>query len=240
MKIIERFKEKQSNLNSCRQPVIAFLGDSVTQGCFEIYSENGQVKTTFYPDEAYSSKLKSLLAMIYPSVSVNIINAGISGDTSWNGLARLERDVLSFSPDLVVVCYGLNDAGRKETELERYGESLKEIFKRIQNSGAEAIFMTPNLRCNYVDYRDSDKILESCIRSISENERDGWLEKYLELGRRTSEELDVKICDCNLIWQKMAEGGVDTNRLLSNHANHPTRELHWMFAYELLKTMLCE
>lgn len=240
MKIVEKFIKKQSDLHSTRQPVIAFLGDSVTQGCFEIYNDKGKVTTTFYPEEAYSAKVKKIFSILYPSVSVNIINAGISGDTSWNGLNRLERDVLCFSPDLVVVCYGLNDASRGDTELQHYGDSLRKIFEKIHQSGAEAIFMTPNLRCDFQDYTNSDKVLENCIRGISKNERDGWLSKYLELGKEVANELCVKVCDCNEIWKQMKECGVDTNSLLSNNANHPTRELHWLFAYELVKTMLSE
>ncbi|MBO5220665.1 MAG: hypothetical protein J6C52_14655 [Clostridia bacterium] len=58
MKIIEKFKEKQANLRACRQPCIAFLGDSVTQGCFEIYNNKGRVVTTYYPEDAYSEKVK--------------------------------------------------------------------------------------------------------------------------------------------------------------------------------------
>lgn len=237
MKIIEKFKQKQASLHGSRQPVIAFLGDSVTQGCFEIYNNKGSVQTTFYPEDAYSAKVKQIFSMLYPSVSLNVINAGISGDTSWGGLARLERDILSFHPDLVVVCYGLNDAGAGEAKLEVYENSLREIFARILESGAEVIFLTPNLRSNDPDYRNPDPLLEKCVRGIAENERAGWLQKYLERARCAAAEMQVPVCDCNALWLAMADGGVNTNALLSNDVNHPTKELHWMFAYELVKTM---
>ena len=35
----------------------------------------------------------------------------------------------------------------------------------------------------------------------------------------------------------MFDGGVDITDLLSNYLNHPTRELHWLFAYSLVHTM---
>ena len=237
MKIIERIREKQERIGASRQPCIAFLGDSVTQGCFEIYNDRGCVKTTFYPTEAYAEKVKKIFSMLFPSVPLNVINAGISGDTSWGGLARLERDVMSYSPDLVVVCYGLNDAGRGADWIGRYEESLREIFDKVKNAGAEVIFMTPNLRIHDPDYSCEDKVLESCRRSISENERAGWLDRYLGCARDVAKESGVPVCDCNALWKTMSESGVDTDRLLSNVANHPTRELHWMFAYELVRTM---
>lgn len=237
MKIIEKIKNRQAAPHSCRQPVIAFLGDSVTQGCFEIYNDHGRVETTFFPEEAYAAKVRHILSLLYPSASVNIINAGISGDTSWGGLDRLERDVLSLNPDLVVVCYGLNDAGCGESGLERYADSLGEIFAKIKASGAEAIFLTPNLRSDDTDYMNPDKLLEGCVRGIAANERDGWLQKYLESARQIAKAADIPVCDCNALWLKLKAGGVNTNALLANDVNHPTRELHWMFAYELVRTM---
>ena len=238
MKIIEKFIQKQANLRACRQPAIAFLGDSVTQGCFEIYTVKGSLKVVFSPDDAYSEKLRRIFAILYPNVSLNVINAGISGDSTWMGVKRLDEDVLSFNPDLVVVCYGLNDATKAADGIDEYEENLRQIFTRIQATGAEVIFMTPSLRSNDPDYRNPDPLLERIVRGCSENERAGWLQKYLERARKAAAECNVPVCDCNAIWLKMAEAGVNTNALLSNDVNHPTRELHWMFAYELVKTIL--
>ena len=41
MKFIEKLAKKQNNLYGAASATIAFLGDSVTQGCFEIY-ESGK------------------------------------------------------------------------------------------------------------------------------------------------------------------------------------------------------
>lgn len=38
--------------------------------------------------------------------------------------------------------------------------------------------------------------------------------------------------------EKMAKAGVDTTSLLSNDINHPTREMHYLFAYELVKMII--
>jgi hypothetical protein len=32
--------------------------------------------------------------------------------------------------------------------------------------------------------------------------------------------------------------GIDTVKLLSNKINHPTENMHWLFAFELFKTIL--
>ena len=110
MEIINKIKEKQKDLHGQRQPVIAFLGDSVTQGCFDLYIQDERWRPYTESNKAYHEKVREIFSMLYPTVPLQIINAGISGDCAKNAYKRLERDILSFSPDLVVVCFGLNDA----------------------------------------------------------------------------------------------------------------------------------
>ena len=172
MQIIEKFKAKHETMYDHRRPVIAFLGDSVTQGCFEIFDDHGHIETKFCPEDAYSEKVGHILGMLYPNAAPVIVNAGISGDTSWNGLTRLERDVLSFRPELVTVCYGLNDAGWGEGKIDEYEKSMRGIFEGIKASGAEAIFLTPSLRSDDTDYRNPVKMLEDCVRQNAKNERE--------------------------------------------------------------------
>ena len=49
--------------------------------------------------------------------------------------------------------------------------------------------------------------------------------------------MSVPVCDCYKIWEMFKNGGVDVNLLLSNKVNHPTRDMHYLFAYELVKIM---
>lgn len=237
MKIIEVIKEKQKNLHENRMPVIAFLGDSVTQGCFDLFVQDGVLKTYTESEKGYSEKVKAIFRMLYPTVPITVINAGISGDNATRALGRLDRDVLNFKPDIVVVCFGLNDATREEEGLDTYIESLKKIFTQIRNSGSEVIFMTPNLRTAKQDEIRLDEIINITARDVAENENGGWLEKYLDGARKACGECDVPVCDCNRTWSVLKDNDVDINRLLSNRINHPTEEMHWLFAYELVKLM---
>ena len=144
MRIVEKLNAKQDIYNA--KPVtIAFLGDSVTQGCFECYiKEDKNMETFFDYKSAYSTRVREILNLLYPNVQVNIINSGISGDNTENGKTRIERDILPFSPDLVVVSYGLNDACGGLDKLQHYRENLKEIFDKVSSDGAEVIFLTQN------------------------------------------------------------------------------------------------
>jgi lysophospholipase L1-like esterase len=237
MKIIEAIKEKQRNLRKSRQPVIAFLGDSVTQGCFDLYMQGERLKPYTISKHAYHEKVKDIFAMFYPEVPVTIVNAGISGDTAKEAKERLERDVLSFKPDLVVVCFGLNDASLEENGLCDYVNALESNFEGIRNEGCEVIFMTPCLRTSKADLKRFEERFNEVAEMVAKNENDGWLLKYLDGARELCEKMNIPVCDCNELWLKLKENEVDINKLLSNHINHPTEKMHWMFAYELVRTM---
>ena len=98
MKIMNRIHEKANDNANKPGVTIAFLGDSVTQGCFELYKKSdGSIETVFDKTNAYHTYLNRILSLLYPSVPVNIINAGISGDNATHGFERLERDVLRYA-----------------------------------------------------------------------------------------------------------------------------------------------
>jgi len=76
---------------------IVCLGDSNTFGQDLPYAQT------------YPAILQDLLREQYPELDAVVISAGVCGDTSVQGLARLERDVLSYKPHIVVSAFGLND-----------------------------------------------------------------------------------------------------------------------------------
>jgi acyl-CoA thioesterase-1 len=108
------------NLVSPGKNVIAF-GDSLTEGV-------GARKGEDYP---------SLLAR---ELQQPVINAGRRGDTTAQGLTRLERDVLKRNPRLVIVLFGGNDFLRR-VPLDRASKNLEEIIKRIQQQGAMVVLV---------------------------------------------------------------------------------------------------
>ncbi|MBR4442609.1 MAG: GDSL family lipase, partial [Clostridia bacterium] len=111
MKTTEKMALRCRDARACRPAVIACLGDSVTHGCFELVDlPDGRFDTTYRPHEGYPAKLQRRLNALFPAAAPCVLDAGISGDSARGGLERLERDVLSVRPDLVIVNFGLNDA----------------------------------------------------------------------------------------------------------------------------------
>ena len=213
MKIMEKFRQKMCDPFGKEAVTIAFLGDSVTQGCFEVYTtEDAGLETVYDTENAYHTHLRKLLNHLYPKVPVNIINAGISGGTAGDGAARLQRDVLRFSPDLCVVCFGLNDScNPAEDAPEAYRAALADIFTRLRQQSIEVIFMTPNMMCTAVSPSIEDETIRGTAASVVQVQNSGRLEQFLTMGKETAAALDIPVCDCYAKWQRLASFGVDTN-----------------------------
>ena len=67
-----------------------------------------------------------------------VINAGVPGDTTARALKRLQRDVLSKSPDLVLITLGGNDL-KNGVAKDIAFRNLKRIVELIQGQGARVI-----------------------------------------------------------------------------------------------------
>lgn len=241
MKIIEKFRRKVQDHFHNEGVTIAFLGDSVTQGCFEIYKkENNQIETVFDKRGSYEHHLFDLLCTLYPEATVNIINAGISGDQATRGAVRVERDVLRHQPDLTVVCYGLNDCSTKDGSIEKYTAALRSIFEQIKATDSELIFMTPNMMNTKISPTLCDPDFIKVATDCAKKQNEGYFDAHIDAARALCREMNVPVCDCYAIWKTMHACGVNTTELLANKINHPTREMNRLFAYELLRTMMSE
>ena len=87
--------------------------------------------------------LWAMITVDYPAqlsrrINREVVNAGVPGDTTAGGLARLEADVLSQSPRLVLITLGGNDLKNRVPKDEAF-RNLREIVDRIHEAGAVAI-----------------------------------------------------------------------------------------------------
>ena len=238
MRIIEKIIEKSKNNRENGEISIAFLGDSVTQGCFEIYlKSNGAMETVFAPEYSYHRYLSKIFAQLYPSVPVTMINAGVSGGNASHGLERLHRDVIRHQPDLTVVCFGLNDALSGVGEIPKYTAALEKIFEELQKENIEVIFMTPNMMNTSVSCH-LDKCFTETAEKTAAVQNDGILEAYLDAAKELCRTKRIPVCDCYEKWKTLHRCGVEINDMLANAINHPSREMNWLFAISLIETMM--
>lgn len=239
MRIAKKLAARAADNDNQPTASIAFLGDSVTQGCFEIFTNaNNEIVPVFDQIASYETDLSRILSIFYPNAPVTMINAGISGNTAGQGLCRLERDVIAYHPDLAVICFALNDSVSGLDGLERYTGALREIFLKLSENGIETIFMTPNMMATEVAHCLQPGIIREAAITCCDVQNNGTLDAYIAAARNLCSEMGIPVCDCYRIWKHLHIAGVDTNRLLSNQINHPTREMNWLFAVELAKTIL--
>lgn len=240
MRITQLLREKQADLFGKKTVTIAFLGDSVTQGCFELYQLNDtDIQTVFRSEKAYPSYFKKIIASLYPSVPVNIINAGISGSSTPDGADRVKRDVLSYSPDLVVVSFGLNDSIQGKQGLPNYIHFIKEILKQLKSYGCEIIFLTENMmNTNITHTVKMNQSIEEIARQTMQIQNSGILKDYFIEAEKICKDYQVPVCNVYHEWELLNLSGVNTTDLLANGINHPNEAMHRMTAFLLLQTIL--
>lgn len=115
------------NLDSKGKNIICF-GDSITWG------EGLNRK------DAFPAILEKLLKR-------KVINAGNPGDTTFDALKRLKRDVLDRDPYLVIVELGGNDFLQKVAPQDTFN-NIEKIIRRIQDKGA--IVVLCDVSCGFV------------------------------------------------------------------------------------------
>ncbi len=237
MKVLSKLRTKVQ-VPALDAPIkIAFLGDSVTHGCFEVMDRGARGADCLYDQTAvYHSRLKQKMDTAFPNRPVSIINAGISGDTARGGANRVARDVIAVAPDLAVVCFGLNDV-LQPAGVDGYVEGLRSIFAQLQAADIDIIFMTPNMMCTYVCDSDSAWFKEYAPL-CTEAQSSGRMDSFMQAARDLCAEMGVILCDCYRDWKRLESLGADIPFLLSNRVNHPTREMHALFADRLFETII--
>lgn len=203
--------------------LVAF-GDSVTHGCV------GPGEYDY--ESVYWNRLRRKLNAVNPSMPVNAIDAGINGITAKASLGRIGRDVLCHNPDLVIVCFGLNDVNGS---LDEYLSSLKAIISTCRSEDRDTVFMTPNMLNTYVA-SDTAPMYKEYAAVTAEYQNGGRMDRYMKEAVDLVKESGVTVCDCYSAWKKRAEAE-DTTMLLANRINHPIREMHELFADMLFSSL---
>ncbi len=97
------------------------------------------------PTQRWTARLQRRLRGAFPGVQIEVINAGVGGNTSREGLARMARDVLAHRPDLTLVQFGGNDAttdAARVVEGAEFSRNLRTIRRRLQAAGSAAAWVS--------------------------------------------------------------------------------------------------
>jgi acyl-CoA thioesterase-1 len=122
-----------------RTPEVLAFGDSLTAGL------------GLSTSEAFPARLAARLKD--EGIDIRMVNAGVSGDTTTDGLARLDW-ALTDKPDFVILALGANDALRGiDPKIVR--ANLDKMIDKIQASGAKLLLLGMLAPSNWgVQYAD--------------------------------------------------------------------------------------
>ena len=119
------------------EPVtIACIGGSITQGTISNGSDDNQVS----PKRCYADIYFSWWEQTFPDTEFTFINAGIGATDSYIGVHRVQKDVLDFSPDLVLVEFSVNDAD-SPTYKTTYDNLVRRILLADNHPAVMLLFM---------------------------------------------------------------------------------------------------
>lgn len=93
-------------------------------------------------EKQWPTLLEKRLREAAPQRRVQVVNAGVGGNTSREGLARLQRDVLKRRPDLVTIEFGGNDATddpARHVELKEFEQNLQTMIENIREVNPRAV-----------------------------------------------------------------------------------------------------
>ena len=155
-----RFKVKLPNaarIVQLRKPlVIVAIGSSSTVGV----GASDQAHT-------YPALLAEELKHRWPQIAVNVINKGVGGELSSQMLARFERDVLPYHPQLVIWQTGSNQVLKRES-IEGYAETLQEGISRLKAAKADVILMDPQFAPRMLARRTHLQVVDSIAAVANE------------------------------------------------------------------------
>lgn len=181
---------------------IILFGDSITAGYFI---------------EAVSPILPNLIKATLRSLQfeeVTVVNAGMPGDTTLDGLRRLEAEVLAAAPDRVVIFFGANDCSvDRLVSVNQYGANLCTMIQKIGSE--KVILITP-------PYIDSNRQPERPVDQI---------QQFVSEGKVVAKTYQVPIID---LYQAM-RNYPDPEELLQADGLHFSAS-----GYDLLAALIVE
>ena len=196
-KYVERTRR---DIESGADATIVCFGDSITAG--------------YAVRRGFPSFLLESLRQRFPDSKIEMINSGISGDTSQDGLGRLDWAVLSYEPDLVTINFGINDCVLG-LSLEEYEMNLVEMVRRIRAGPDSEILLLSSQPLESPPY--DQRVLD-----------------YYQTVERVAKEMNVGFVDVYGAWMKRVQAGMPLDSLILPGLDHPNEAGYRIIAEELM------
>ena len=196
-KYVERTRR---DIESGADATIVCFGDSITAG--------------YAVRRGFPSFLLESLRQRFPDSKIEMINSGICGDTSQDGLGRLDWAVLSYEPDLVTINFGINDCVLG-LSLEEFEMNLVEMVRRIRAGPDSEILLLSSQPLESPPY--DQRVLD-----------------YYQTVERVAKEMNVGFVDVYGAWMKRVQAGMPLDSLILPGLDHPNEAGYRIIAEELM------
>jgi lysophospholipase L1-like esterase len=204
--------------------VVAICGDSITE------------------QSLYSAFIETYLLACQPAKELRSRQFGLSGETSWEFVLRLDSEVMSHRPTVVTTCYGMNDGGYAPIDAQRqlaYRRATTEIVQRFKSGGVRLIVVgSPSAV-------DSDSFGAGGPNWIGAEEYNiQTLRGLTRIARELATEEGVTYADvhglfCEVMANAKAKFGPHYH-VAGADGVHPAANGHLIIAYTFLKALGCE
>ncbi len=150
---------------------VIFFGDSITEAGVK--------------PGGYITKIADLITKDGLTDQFELIGAGIGGNKVYDLFLRMDDDVLSKNPDVVLIYVGVNDVWHKQsfgtgTDADKFEKFYTAIIKKLQAKNIKVILCTPAVIGERTDFS---------------NQLDGDLNKYSNIIRSIADKNKLPIVD---------------------------------------------
>lgn len=193
-------RSTEAKLKAGEAVKIVAYGDSITAG--------GDASK---PELIFWQRWADALQRKHPASRITAVNGATGGDSTAQGLERLDVKVLGEKPDLVLLGFGMNDHNVMGVPIPQFETNLTRMIARIRSeAGAEVILFStfpPNPKWKFGSHR---------------------MEEYAAATRRVALETACAYADVFGNWQALA-GRKKPEDLLGNNINHPNDFGHGIY-----------
>ncbi len=207
--------EKAKNGNVVR---IVSTGDSITDG----WSSSAKVGNPPYCPQ-YNLLVEEYIKKAF-GATVNQINVGVSGSDSNGGLSKLD-EIVSYSPDLVVIAFGMNDGCAVLPE--KYADNINKMVARIERECPDASVAVigtcfPNEEMSWSVGGGSILVYHKEYIKVLEKAEKTW---------KNAAFVDIGTVNLQLLKRKTYQD------LAGSNSNHPNDYMHRIYAQVMLRTI---
>jgi len=171
-------------------------------------------------------------ALAASGIAARVHNAGIGDTTTAQARERLDSDVRAYSPDLVVILFGINDSwidideGRTEPRLTRdeYRDNLRHLIRTLRADGAQIVLMTPTpMRWDDPLYLDLFEKIPGLLDTHDDRGIDRLLDLYAQDARDVARAEAVPLVDLHRAFEEYGSqpGNSIRDLLLDGDGIHP-------------------